>query len=219
MSTSHLTALVVDDEVIPRRMMAFALQGAGFDCSHALNGNDAIEQVSEKDFDLVVTDLKMPGCNGCSLVNELLSRIPLPLIAVHTSVDDARLTKELMSRGVDEVVYKPTNYSAFASKMKDLASRRSMGPTPIAFELILPHVGEGARQRINKRDFDGLAALRNGARGTQHENPGSDTTQGKSKGVFKRTIHQETPVIKIGQQQRSIDALRVAFFRGKMPRD
>lgn len=131
MSASHLTALVVDDDAIPRRMMAFALQSAGFDCGHAVDGNDALAKVSKQDFDLVVTDLKMPGRHGHSLAMELLKGSSPPVIAVHTSVDDARLAEDLMNRGVDDIVYKPTNYTAFAGKMKGLVSRRRNSRHPM----------------------------------------------------------------------------------------
>ena len=129
MSSTHPTALVIDDDVIPRKMMGFALKAAGFDCAYAVDGNDALAKLSERDFNLVVTDLKMPGRNGHSLAIELLTRTPPPIIAVHTSIDNPRLVEDLMSRGVDDVVYKPTNYSAFAAKMKGLASRRGSGNT------------------------------------------------------------------------------------------
>ena len=127
MPSTAPTALVVDDDVIPRKMMGFALQAAGFDCAYAFNGNDALAKVSDRDFDLVVTDLKMPGRNGHSLAVELLTRTPRPIITVHTGIEDPRLAEDLMRRGVDDVVYKPTNYSVFAAKMKGLASRRGSG--------------------------------------------------------------------------------------------
>ena len=124
MSASHPTALVVDDDVISRRILGFALSAVGFDLGYAVDGNDALAKISEGDFDLVVTDLNMPGRHGHSLAVELLTRNPPPIIAVHTSFDDPRLAEDLMHRGVDDIVYKPTNYPAFAGKMKGLVSRR-----------------------------------------------------------------------------------------------
>ncbi len=124
MTTSSTTALVVDDDVISRQMMAFGLEAAGFECSHAIDGNDALAKISRHSFDLVVTDLKMPGRHGHSLAVELLHQTTPPVIAVHTSVDDPRMAEDLMTRGVDDIVYKPTNYAAFAGKMKGLVSRR-----------------------------------------------------------------------------------------------
>lgn len=48
----------------------------------------------------------------------------LPLIVAHSSLEDPRLTKDLMIRGIDDVVFKPTSYAVFAAKMKGILLRR-----------------------------------------------------------------------------------------------
>lgn len=118
------TALVVDDDPLSRNMICFALSSAGFHCIEAVNGNDALAKLSAREVNLVVSDLKMPGRNGHSLAVELLQRPRRPLIAIHTAVTDPRLTEDLMIRGVDDIVFKPTNYPAFAAKMRGLAKHR-----------------------------------------------------------------------------------------------
>ena len=124
MSDSVFKAMVVDDDLIVRKMLAFALKNEGFRCVSAVDGADALAKLSAESVDLVVTDLCMPNKHGHALSVELLARHSASILVVHTSVDDPSLAKDLMSRGVDDIIYKPTNYGAFAAKMKILVERR-----------------------------------------------------------------------------------------------
>ena len=71
----------------------------------------------------------MPNKHGHALAVELIARENAPVIVVHSSVDDPRLAKDLMTRGVDDIVYKPANYAAFAAKTKALVQRRKKAAT------------------------------------------------------------------------------------------
>ncbi|EMI57160.1 HDOD domain-containing protein [Rhodopirellula sallentina] len=126
-------ALVVDDDPIVRRMVSFALAQEGFHCRSANDGQDALSQLSDYAYDLLVTDLRMPKKHGHSLAVDVLSQGLCPTIIVHTSVGDARLTKDLIIRGVHDVVYKPTDYETFAAKAKGLVVRerkQNLSPPP-----------------------------------------------------------------------------------------
>ncbi|EMI19580.1 protein containing Metal-dependent hydrolase HDOD [Rhodopirellula maiorica SM1] len=124
MEQAEFLAMVVDDEEIPRQMLEFALGSEGFRCLGAGDGTQAMALLGNHSFDLVVTDIRMPNMHGHALVVQLLERDPPPVIAVHTSVVEPRIVKDLMRRGVDDIVFKPTDYKAFAAKMKMLVSRR-----------------------------------------------------------------------------------------------
>ncbi len=126
MSDSLYRALVVDDEPIARRTVMWALSNEGFNCTPATDGDDALEKAKHTQYDLVVTDLRMPNKHGHQLVTELLAGATdyIPVMVVHSSVDEPRLIKDLMLRGIDDVVLKPTNYAAFAAKFKGLVIRR-----------------------------------------------------------------------------------------------
>jgi CheY-like chemotaxis protein len=124
MSTQQLKALVVDDDSIVRRMLVFALGKEEFACSQAADGVEALAKLHGERFDLLVTDLQMPGKHGHALAVEILAGENRPVIVVHSSLDDPRLVKDLMARGVDDFIQKPTNYGAFAAKIKAVIQRR-----------------------------------------------------------------------------------------------
>jgi CheY-like chemotaxis protein len=63
--------LVVDDEKIKRVTLADDLTAQGHEVVTACDGREALDKLSQERFDVVVTDLKMPGIDGI----ELLKRI------------------------------------------------------------------------------------------------------------------------------------------------
>ena len=71
------TALVVDDEEPVRRFVSTALQRAGYDVTVGGDGPDALKLAeSAEPFDLLVTDLLMPGMTGDELARQLRQRWP-----------------------------------------------------------------------------------------------------------------------------------------------
>ncbi len=124
MSSAPFRALIVDDEVVVRKMLIFALSQENFVCDSANDGEEALTKLPGHDFDLVITDLRMPNKHGYALANELLDRPLSPIVVVHSSIDNPNLIKDLMSRGVDDIVCKPASYKWLAAKLKGLAIRR-----------------------------------------------------------------------------------------------
>ena len=124
MTTPKFLALIVDDEPLSRKMLTFAFTQEGFACDGAKDGDEANVLFHHHQYDLVVTDLIMPNKNGHSLAVDLLASKSHPVVIIHTSVDDPRITKDLLMRGVDDVVYKPTNYKTLAARATVLVRRR-----------------------------------------------------------------------------------------------
>jgi len=126
MTDSTLTALVVDDDPIARRAVMLALLDEQFQCTPSFDGVDALVKFNQHSYDLVVTDLCMPNKHGHALIVELLedSKNGGSMVVVHTGLDDPKMTKDLMLRGVDDVIYKPANYAAFAAKMRGAVLHR-----------------------------------------------------------------------------------------------
>ncbi len=84
----------------------------------------AMQQIGQSAFDLAIVDLAMPLKHGHSVAVELLGKPRRPVIAIVTGLLEPRIAKDLMARGVDDVVAKPVNFTMFAAKMKALVGRR-----------------------------------------------------------------------------------------------
>jgi HD-like signal output (HDOD) protein/ActR/RegA family two-component response regulator len=124
MESVRLRALVVDDEVAIRKLIAGALRKQQFDCDEAADGQDAARLAAATRYDAVVTDLKMPNMNGHVFCLQVLNQEHRPLIVVHTGVIDPRLAHDLLMRGVDDIVYKPADVSLLAAKICAMVERR-----------------------------------------------------------------------------------------------
>lgn len=132
MTEASLRALVVDDEALIRQLAVRALSGEGFCCDLAGDGVEAQHRLAEDRYDLVVTDLCMPHRHGHALASELLERPDRPLVVVLTALADPRMTKDLLARGVDDVMIKPVDFRTFAAKVRALVNRRMTDLQPAA---------------------------------------------------------------------------------------
>jgi two-component system, chemotaxis family, chemotaxis protein CheY len=65
------TILAVDDSASMRQMVSFTLKNAGYDVTEAVDGQDALEKASSRNFDLVLTDQNMPRLDGIGLTKKL----------------------------------------------------------------------------------------------------------------------------------------------------
>ncbi len=68
--------LVVDDEPVIREVVNVILTGKGYDVDLASNGDEAIEVSGKKSFDLVISDVLMPGMNGMTFYDKAVEAKP-----------------------------------------------------------------------------------------------------------------------------------------------
>lgn len=63
--------LAVDDSTTMRQMVSFTLTNAGHEVAEARSGDEAIKLVKTRKFDLIISDVNMPGMNGIELIRTL----------------------------------------------------------------------------------------------------------------------------------------------------
>jgi len=114
------TILVVDDSTTMRQMVAFTLSSAGHDVTEAPDGNKALATAKTKKFDLVITDVNMPGMNGIDLVQSLraLPECKFIPILVLTTEAGADLKKKGKSVGATGWIVKPFNPEVLLETLK-----------------------------------------------------------------------------------------------------
>ena len=84
--------LVVDDEIEYQRAFSMILSRKGFHVLTCSDGHTALNMLAENEIDLVMTDLKMPGMDGLSLiqkVKELYPSIELMIVTAFGSIESA----------------------------------------------------------------------------------------------------------------------------------
>ena len=104
---SQAKILVVDDDKNIRRTVTMALESLDYFIQTAFDGKDAMVQLAHHNYDLIITDLKMPGMNGMELLEEAIAKYPqiqIILISAHGTVDNA---VEAMKLGAVDFLQKP----------------------------------------------------------------------------------------------------------------
>lgn len=116
--------LIADDDPQVSELTHRWLSGVGLSCDLVSDGKEAIDRCRTERYEAVVTDLRMPREHGYKLATDLLGRPQPPSVVVITGLRDQRLFSDLVSKGVDEVFWKPFDYSVLAQRVVSLIERR-----------------------------------------------------------------------------------------------
>jgi two-component system response regulator AtoC len=133
--------LVVEDESYVRLSLGDLLEARGFDFELAASVPEALECLAKAPVDLVLTDLKMPGSDGLSLVRKIAERHPdLPVIVL-TGFGTVASAVECLRAGASDYILKPADPDALEvaleralrqrSLEREVRYLRSAGPEPI----------------------------------------------------------------------------------------
>ena len=99
--------LVVDDEEIARRNLSHVLEREGYEVDCAQDGAGALALLAEQPYQLLLTDLRMPGIDGLELLRQTKSRWPDTEVVMITAHANASSAVEAMSSGAFYYVEKP----------------------------------------------------------------------------------------------------------------
>lgn len=119
-----LTAiLLVDDEQGFLDVMSRRLQRRGIRVCVAASGPEALNAIQHEGFDVVVTDLKMPGMDGLSLLGHLQEAapaLPVVLLTGHAGEDEAA---EAVQRGAMAYLHKPCDLDTLLETVHEVLNR------------------------------------------------------------------------------------------------
>jgi DNA-binding response OmpR family regulator len=132
--------LIVDDDELMRRSLAFNLEQAGFEVNTAASAEDALEMVSIAAPDLVILDIGLPGMDGLDALRRIKGQYETPVIfltARRRELDEV-LGLEL---GADDYVTKPFDVDVLIARIKAVL-RRGMEPSQSPPEQSILRVGD-----------------------------------------------------------------------------
>jgi two-component system, NtrC family, response regulator PilR len=104
-SVKHL--LFVEDEALLRSAIAAQLSDRGYAVQEAGSGEEALDKLSEFAFDIIITDLRLPGIDGSALVEAAVGRYPDIVAIVVTGYGTVKDAVEAIKRGAWDFVSKP----------------------------------------------------------------------------------------------------------------
>jgi DNA-binding NtrC family response regulator len=101
--------LVVDDDLSIRNMLSIVLKKCGYEVTTADSGESALKRLKTEFFDLLISDIKMPGISGIELLKKIKTlqpEMPVIMITAYASANDA---VEAMKLGAEDYITKPFN--------------------------------------------------------------------------------------------------------------
>ena len=128
-SLQGVKVLVADDERDARQMITLALEGCGAAVTGAYNADEAASQCFRHKFDVIVTDLAMPGGDGISLIKRLRMRgVRTPVIALSAMRGDG-VEEAVREAGFFQHLDKPIEVSFLTAAVADAVwtSREAKG--------------------------------------------------------------------------------------------
>jgi DNA-binding NtrC family response regulator len=99
--------LVIDDDAVVGRSFDRVLTDKGYEVSTALNGEEALKDMENTDYDVVFTDIKMPGMDGIEVTERIKERCPWTPVVVITGYGTTENEAKASVLGVSGFVRKP----------------------------------------------------------------------------------------------------------------
>jgi DNA-binding response OmpR family regulator len=103
--TGHI--LIIDDEATLRKTLARILQQAGFEVTTAENAEQGLAYLKSTNFDLIFTDLRMPGIQGLDALRLIHKNYPLLPVVLFTAQPDVNSAVEALRYGAIDYLLKP----------------------------------------------------------------------------------------------------------------
>jgi two-component system KDP operon response regulator KdpE len=128
MNTKPISVVVADDEPDMRRALSTSLTAHGYEVAEVRNGEEAVTATRERDVDLVLLDINMPGIGGIEACRRIRSAVPGAAILMITVRDTEADTVEALEAGADDYITKPFRSRELLARI-GAVMRRSGGVT------------------------------------------------------------------------------------------
>lgn len=184
--------LVVDDEPIKRSVLEDELRAAGYEVATASNSLEAQPYLKNAYFDVVLTDLRMPGQDGLSFLRDLKSRRPDQAVMIMTAYGTVETAVEAMKLGAFDYLQKPFSTEELLIKVDKILAYTHLASENEALRRQL------AIQQTEQRIVGQSEAVRN-VLSLVHAVAATDATvliegeSGTGKELVAQTVHAASP--------------------------
>jgi YesN/AraC family two-component response regulator len=138
--------LVVDDEAYIRDLIRDTLRARQYQTGTAANGVEALDILSRGSYDILVTDVVMPGMNGLDLVKQVRRHHPRIHIIVLTGFPRSADIGDFLAEGVDDFLSKPFRANDLVTVIRRLEQKieGAAGGTPSTGPSVSGSPGSGS---------------------------------------------------------------------------
>ena len=143
---SKARILAVDDQRYFRELIEGLLDDEGYSVQTCASGEEALHVLEREDFDVIVTDLVMPGIDGAELVRLVKERRPEQAVIMVTGVVDVETAVDAMKLGATDYILKPFDGPTLFDALDKILAQQKLA-------------GEHARLMEENLEFMGVLSL------------------------------------------------------------
>jgi len=186
--------LVAEDKENLCRLIETTLSEAGYEVSIALGGDAAIHEIRSRPFDVVISDMRMPGASGIQVFREARAQTYQPDVILMTAFADTREAVQMMKEGAADYIVKDNILEELPLRVRQVLEHRKLRQE----SSVLKGRIENLREQINIHHFDsivGTSAPMRDARSLAERVAPTDANvlllgeSGTGKEIFAQAIH------------------------------
>jgi CheY-like chemotaxis protein len=123
-----MNILFVEDDAMNRRVVRDMLTVAGATMDEAETAESGLRMIDEREYDIVLMDLRMPGMDGLTAIRHIRARsdskatLPVIVVTADTALD---ICRDCIDQGADEVILKPVAMNKLFDAIGRLIARGS----------------------------------------------------------------------------------------------
>jgi two-component system alkaline phosphatase synthesis response regulator PhoP len=143
--------LVVDDEGAIRYSISKTLQRIGYQVHTAASGEEALEMMERQPYDVVLTDIRMPGLTGVDLLARIKQQAPDAVVILLTGYASLETAIESLRLGAHDYLVKPSSSQDIRNSVsKGLERARNMKHRRVLLRAIRENVEELTGERVDE---------------------------------------------------------------------
>lgn len=186
------TILIVEDEKNTREGLTLAFQ-EDYDIYEAANAEEAFRLMDSEAFDVILTDLRMAGKSGLSVIEKAMTLPNKPLCIMMTAYGNVETAVEAMKRGAYDFLTKPVNLEKL-----EIIIKRALNSKEVEKENLVLHQRLDEKYKLKTNIIGNSSALKKSLDQLEQVAPTKATVllqgeTGTGKELFAQILHQNSP--------------------------
>ncbi len=117
--------LIIEDDEEMRALLSEMIEEEGYRVTSVDNGSEAFRKLVKESFDLIITDIHMPGLTGLDILPGIKKLLPEASIIVITAFGGEEVQQKALERGADAYLEKPVHFHRLKVLVHDLFSKKA----------------------------------------------------------------------------------------------